>query len=113
MYNRVAVSLALVAGLGLSACSDPNDPSQRAVGGGLLGAGTGAVIGSLAGGHGAAIGALVGGGVGALGGAATSPSRPQTYYQQPYGQQSYDQQQYGQPAYQPAPQYYQPRPYGY
>jgi hypothetical protein len=108
MYKKVAMSLALVAGLGLSACSDPYDPGQRAVGGGLLGAGTGAALGSLAGGRGAAIGALVGGGAGALGGAATTPGRPQTYYQQPY-----DQQQYGQPVYQPAPEYYQPRPYGY
>lgn len=104
MYKRVAISLTLVAGLGLSACTDPYDPGQRAVGGGLLGAGTGAVVGSLAGRHGAAIGALVGGGLGAAGGAATTPNRPQTYYQQP---------QYGQPVYQPAPQYYQPPPYGY
>ncbi len=112
MYSKVAMSLALAAGLGLSACSDPYDPGQRAVGGGLLGAGAGAAIGSIAGGrHGAAIGALVGGGTGALGGAATTPGRPQTYYQQqPYEQPTY------QPApqyYQPAPQYYQPRPYGY
>lgn len=105
MYKKVAMSLALVAGLGLSACSDPYDPGQRAVGGGLLGAGAGAAIGSLAGGrHGAAIGALVGGGTGALGGAATTPGRSQQYYQQ---------QPYGEPAYQQAPQYYQQRPYGY
>ena len=105
MYRKVAMSLALMAGLGLSACSDPYDPGQRAVGGGLLGAGAGAAIGSLAGGgRGAAIGALVGGGTGALGGAATTPGRPQTYYQEP---------SYQQPVYQPGPQYYQPRPYGY
>ncbi len=60
--------------LGLSAC-DPYSPGQRAVGGGLLGAGAGAAIGGLAGGgHGAAIGALAGGGLGAVGGAATTPS---------------------------------------
>jgi hypothetical protein len=57
--------------LGLGACSDPYDPGQRAVGGGLLGAGAGAAIGGLAGGgRGAAIGALSGGALGAVGGAA-------------------------------------------
>ena len=58
----------------LSACTDPYDPGQRAVGGGLLGAGAGAAIGGLAGGgRGAAAGALIGGAVGAVGGAATTP----------------------------------------
>ena len=111
MSSKVAMSLVLAAGLGLSACSNPYDPGQRAVGGGLLGAGAGAAIGSLAGGgRGAAIGALIGGGTGALGGAATTPNRPQTYYQE----QPYQQQQYQQPVYQQAPQYYQPQqPYGY
>lgn len=105
MRSKLTMGLAVVAGLGLSACTNPYDPGQRAVGGGLLGAGTGAAIGSLAGGgRGAAIGALVGGGAGALGGAATTPTRQQPYYQE---------QPYRQPAYQPAPQYYQPRPYGY
>lgn len=103
MFKKLALPLTLVAGLGVSACTNPYDPGQRAVGGGLIGAGTGAAIGSLAGGgQGAAIGALVGGGAGALGGAATTPSAPRTYYQE-------------QPAYQPAPPpgYYQQRPYGY
>lgn len=92
-------ALTLVASLGLAACTNPYDPGQRAVGGGLLGAGTGAAIGGLAGGgRGAAIGALVGGGVGAVGGAATTPRPPQEGY-------------YQQPAYaEPAPAYYQ-RPY--
>jgi hypothetical protein len=76
MMQKAALPLALAALLGLAACSDPYDPGQRAVGGGLLGAGTGAAIGALAGGgHGAAIGALVGGGVGAAGGALTTPQR--------------------------------------
>jgi len=40
----------------------PIIPAKRALGGGLLGAGTGAVIGAIAGGgHGAGVGALVGG----------------------------------------------------
>ena len=100
--KRVA-ALTLLASLGLGACTNPYDPGQRAVGGGLLGAGTGAAIGGLAGGgRGAAIGALVGGGAGALGGAVTTPSRPA--YQQPA---------YQQPAYQSAPPAYYQRPYSY
>jgi len=101
MHKKLAMSLALVAGLGLSACTDPYDPGQRAVGGGLLGAGAGAALGGIAGGgRGAGIGALVGGGAGALGGAATTPGRPQTYYDEPAYQEQ-------------APRYYQQRPYGY
>ena len=69
--------------LGLSACTDPYDPAQRAVGGGLLGAATGAAIGAAAGGgSGAALGAAIGGGVGAVTGAAMTPlpSPPFGYY---------------------------------
>lgn len=61
---------------------DPYSPGQRAVGGGVLGAGAGAAVGSLAGGH-AGTGALIGGGVGAAGGALTTPQRPT------YGYSSY------------------------
>ena len=90
MRIKAILSLTLVAGLGLSACSDPYDPGQRAIGGGLLGAGGGAALGAIAGGgRGAAIGALAGGALGAAGGAATTPTPP------------------------PQPGYYQPRPYGY
>lgn len=60
---------ALVALFGLAACG--NTPGQRAVSGGLLGAGTGAAVGSLSGNMGT--GALIGGGVGAAGGALTAP----------------------------------------
>ncbi len=76
---------ALMAALSVAACTNPYDPSQRAVGGGLLGAGTGAAIGGIAGGgKGAGIGALVGGGLGALGGAATTPRpAPPSYYSAP------------------------------
>ena len=78
--TRTVIQAAFAAGvlLGVAACTDPYDPGQRAVGGGLIGAGTGAAIGGLAGGgRGAAAGALIGGGVGALGGAVTTPQRPQ------------------------------------
>ena len=63
--------------LALTACSDPYDPGQRALGGAGIGAGAGALIGGLAGGwHGAAIGALAGGAVGAVTGAVTTPRPP-------------------------------------
>ena len=39
-----AIAAALGLALALSACTDPYDPGQRAVGGGLLGAGAGAAI---------------------------------------------------------------------
>lgn len=108
MLSKVAFSVVVAAGLGLAACTNPYDPGQRAVGGGLLGAGTGAAIGGLAGGGtGAAVGALLGGGVGAVGGAATTPQAPvQGYYQQPV----YEQQPVYQPQYRPQ---YAPRGYGY
>ena len=57
--------------------ADPYNPGERALGGGLVGAGAGAVIGAIAGGgHGAGIGAAVGGGLGAVAGVATTPARP-------------------------------------
>jgi hypothetical protein len=65
----------------MAASADPYNPGERALGGGLLGAGTGAVVGAIAGGgRGAGIGALVGGGVGATVGAATTPARPHRYH---------------------------------
>jgi hypothetical protein len=65
----------------LSACSNPYDPGQRALGGAGIGAGAGALIGGLAGGwHGAAIGALAGGAVGAVTGAVTTPRPPARSY---------------------------------
>ncbi len=101
MFRNLTISLALFAALGLSGCTDPYDPGQRAVGGGLLGAGAGAALGGIAGGgRGAAIGALAGGGLGALGGAASTPQRS-GYSQQPAYQE-------------PAPAYYPARrAYGY
>jgi hypothetical protein len=76
-YTFTCAAIGLV--LASAACTDPYSPGQRAVGGGLLGAGAGAAIGGLAGGgRGAGTGALIGGGVGAVGGALTTPQRP--YY---------------------------------
>jgi hypothetical protein len=69
MIPRLAVALGLT--FALAACGQT--PGQRAVSGGLLGAGTGAAVGSLSGNAGT--GALIGGGVGAVGGAATAPRR--------------------------------------
>ena len=98
MVRSFALSLAVVAGLGVAGCTDPYDPGQRAVGGGLLGAGAGAAIGGIAGGgRGAAIGALVGGAGGAVAGAATTPQAPPPYYG----------------GYAPAPGYYAAPRYGY
>ncbi len=78
MKKTRALTLATLGlALGLGACTDPYDPGQRAVGGGLLGAGAGAAIGGLAGGgRGAAIGALGGGALGAGTGYVTTPQRP-------------------------------------
>ena len=68
----------------LSACSNPYDPGQRALGGAGIGAGAGALIGGLAGGwHAAAIGALAGGAVGAVTGAVTTPRPRAAYYAPP------------------------------
>ncbi|HEX4505536.1 MAG TPA: hypothetical protein VH722_07375 [Alphaproteobacteria bacterium] len=73
-----AMSLMILAGA--TACHDRYDPGQRAAGGALIGAGTGAVIGGIAGGGGgAAVGALAGGATGAAVGAATTPERPRQY----------------------------------
>ena len=109
----VPVAAALGLALTLSACTDPYDPGQRALGGGLIGAGTGAALGGIAGGgRGAATGALIGGAVGAVGGAVTTPERPPPgyysspppgYYQQPQGY--YQQPSNYPPGYN---QYYQP-----
>jgi hypothetical protein len=72
---RCMVAVGLI--LGLSACTNPYDPVQRTIGGGLIGAGSGAAIGAAAaGGHGAALGAAVGGAVGAVAGLITTPPPP-------------------------------------
>ena len=83
MRKQSTIASLIGAGLMLAttAYADPYNPADRALGGGLVGAGTGAVIGAIAGGgRGAGIGAAVGGGVGAITGAATTPPRPHTRY---------------------------------
>ena len=73
--RRAILILSLI---GMAGCSNPYSPTQRAVGGGLLGGAGGAAIGGLAGGG---KGALIGGGLGAAGGAvAGAATTPQPTY---------------------------------
>ncbi|PZW50960.1 hypothetical protein C8P66_101175 [Humitalea rosea] len=67
--RKLMIATLALGSLGLAACGQTT--GDRAVSGGLLGAGGGAVIGSLSGNAGA--GALIGGAAGAAGGALTSP----------------------------------------
>ena len=67
--KNLALGSALVAALALGGCG--TDPGDRALSGGLLGAGAGAAIGSVTGSAGA--GAVIGGVAGAAIGAATDP----------------------------------------
>ena len=80
MQHAIRLGAAMLVALSVGACTDPYDPGQRALGGGVIGAGAGAAIGGIAGGgRGAATGALIGGAAGALGGAVTTPQRPYGY----------------------------------
>lgn len=67
------VAPALLAGLVLSLAGCGYTPGSRALSGGAIGAGAGAIIGAATGGS-AATGALIGAGAGAIGGAVTSPN---------------------------------------
>ena len=71
--HRIA-KMVVLAGLGFVLAGCGNRPGERALSGGLIGAGAGAAIGAATGGS-PATGALVGGGVGAIGGAVTAPRR--------------------------------------
>ncbi len=71
MFRNIATAVVL-AGLGISLAACGYNPGDRAVSGGLIGAGTGAAIGAVTGGN-PATGALVGGAIGAVSGAVTSP----------------------------------------
>jgi hypothetical protein len=64
-------SLALLAAAGLALAGCGYSTGDRAISGGLLGAGAGAGVSALTGGS-VGTGALIGGGVGAAGGALTS-----------------------------------------
>jgi len=89
MRKRATIPGVIGAGLLLAtaAFADPYNPAERAIGGGLLGAGTGAAIGAIAGGgYGAGVGAAVGGGLGAVAGAATTPAAPRASYRHHYRQ---------------------------
>ena len=72
MIRRLIAVCLVMGGLatGVSACG--TTPGERALSGGAIGAGGGAIIGAASGGH-AGTGALIGGGIGALGGALTAP----------------------------------------
>lgn len=65
----IRIAVVLISVSALTACGYSS--GDRALSGGLLGAGAGATIGAVTGGS-ALTGAVIGGGVGALGGAATS-----------------------------------------
>lgn len=71
--QRKFLTAIVVAGVALGLAGCGYQPGTRALSGGAIGAGTGAVIGAATGGN-AATGALIGGAVGALGGALTSPN---------------------------------------
>src|SRR4051794_10796675 len=91
MRRHVTLAVVLACGLAVTGCEyappppvysyDPYDPAQRAVAGGLVGAGARAAPGGIAGGgRGAAIGALAGGALGAAAGASTTPEPPYPAY---------------------------------
>jgi hypothetical protein len=72
LRKYAAPALLFISLTGLAGCGDT--PGQRALSGGAIGAGTGAIIGAATGG-GPATGALIGGGVGAIGGAVTNKNQ--------------------------------------
>ena len=81
MQKKTLTLMVLGLAFGLGACTDPNKPGQRAVGGGLPGGAAGAGIGALAGGgKGALIGGLAGTALGAGTGYITTPQRPANRY---------------------------------
>jgi len=71
MTHKLIVPVLALAAFGLAGCG--YTPGSRALSGGAIGAGTGAIIGAATG-MGPGTGALIGGGVGAIGGAVTNPN---------------------------------------
>jgi osmotically inducible lipoprotein OsmB len=95
MRRTTTTAIAVLAlAAGLAAC---NSPGERAVGGALIGGGSGALVGGALGGR---RGALAGAGIGAAGGAIVgAATTPQPVYGEP------------RPIYvEPEPVYRQPRP---
>jgi hypothetical protein len=70
MHRTIAIALVLVP-LAVSLAGCGYSPGDRALSGGMIGAGGGAAIAAIAGGN-PLLGAAIGGGAGALGGALTS-----------------------------------------
>jgi hypothetical protein len=97
MLKSIAIAgTLLIAAGGLTAC---NSPGERAVGGAVIGGGSGALIGGALGGR---RGALLGAGIGVASGAVIgATTAPQPVYARPA------------PIYEPEPVYRRPRcPYG-
>jgi len=74
MTKAILTGFLALAMLSMSACSNMNQQTQRALSGGAIGAAGGVAITALAGG-GLLTGALVGGAAGAVIGAVTTPSQ--------------------------------------
>jgi osmotically inducible lipoprotein OsmB len=72
IMTRAIATAILFSGLALSLSACGRSTGDRAVSGGLLGAGAGAAVGAVTGGS-VGTGALIGGALGAAGGAVTSP----------------------------------------
>lgn len=76
---RLYLTIPVLASLVFVAGCDASNPTDRTIGGALIGAGSGAAIGAMAGGGpGAAIGALSGAAVGGTVGYATTPDHHKT-----------------------------------
>jgi hypothetical protein len=76
---RVSTSVALIVGmLAIAGCGQT--PGERAISGGVLGAGAGAAAGAAIPGLSLGEGALIGGAAGAIGGALTTPPQRRYYY---------------------------------
>lgn len=74
MLNPLIAPCCLLLVLSLGACSNTSGVTERAIAGGLLGAGIGAAVGAAAGaGVGVPIGIGAGAAVGAIAGVATAP----------------------------------------
>ncbi len=69
MLRTSTIGAVVVAALALAGCG--TTPGERALSGGLIGAGAGAAVGAVTGNP--AAGAAIGGAAGAIGGAATDP----------------------------------------